>query len=119
MDETYGFRSVVFGWDTVDLEKPIDDPISKLFEGYGESIICQMQTILEIDVVLLDEKLLLGTATFLNLQLSSPNFGATLSKSHLNKWVDVKFYLSSNYLPPGSGPTLWTPLLCFPQNSLP
>ena len=35
-DETHGFRSVVFGWDAIDADKPSDDMISKLFEAHGE-----------------------------------------------------------------------------------
>ena len=36
VDKTHGFKSVVFGWDTMHLDKPSDDRISKLFERHGE-----------------------------------------------------------------------------------
>lgn len=36
MDEAHGFRSVVFGWDNMQIDKPSDDQISKLFEVHGE-----------------------------------------------------------------------------------
>jgi len=36
MDNTNGFKSVVFGWDAVHLNKPSNDQISNLFEEYGE-----------------------------------------------------------------------------------
>ena len=119
MDKTHGFRSAVFGWDTVHLDKPSDDQISKLFEGHGKFITSYIK-LLEIHIVPSDKSLLLGVATFLDPQLSSPNFNATPPcKSHLNKRITNRYYLSANYLPPGSGPTLWTPLPCFLQNSLP
>ena len=66
---------------------------------------------LGIHTIMLDEGLLLGAGTSLNLQLSSPNFDATPHSG--NKWINNKYYMSADYLPSGSGPTLWTPLLCF------
>ena len=37
-DTTHGFRSVVFGWDTMGEDGPCDDVISKLFEEFGKLI---------------------------------------------------------------------------------
>jgi len=42
MDKAHGFRSVIFGWDTMQMDKPSDNQISKLFEGYGEFDISHM-----------------------------------------------------------------------------
>ena len=81
---------------------------------------------LETQIVLSDKELLLGKATFLDLQLSPPDFDKDLPKhlnkdlpEYLKKRINNRLYLSADYLPPHSGPTLWTPLLCFPENSLP
>jgi len=44
MDEDHGFKSVVFGWDTMQIGKPSNDLISKLFEAYGEFDTSHMRT---------------------------------------------------------------------------
>ena len=36
LNNTCGLRSAVFGWDVLGMDKPSDDPISKLFGAYGE-----------------------------------------------------------------------------------
>src|SRR6266478_1054102 len=63
-----------------------------------------------------DRSLLDGASTFLDFQHSGPN---SVSGSKTNP-IDNRYYPSAHYIPHNfSGMTLWTPLLCFPLNTIP
>jgi hypothetical protein len=76
---------------------------------------------LVIDLVLPDEPLLCGASTFLDFEysLSNDTHGPKSSKTKMIP-IDNKYYPSAHYVPHDfSGTTLWTPLPCFPPNTLP
>jgi len=70
------------------------------------------------NILMLPDELLCGASTFLNFKYSS--CGDDLGPHPYKTPVDNRYYIAARYIPDNfSGTTLWTPLPCFPPNTLP